>query len=146
MEESVNHKSFWAGFELAIHWISVKMEPALGQRSTILPLSSCRSGRWMPSGSRDLFTFVGYLGLEHPTGLALLHLMTLTRLLSYKRYFQSRNLSKIFFCKMRVKDSGTSCYSGLESSAGPHDFLASSPFYVIKGILMTSPSCPPEIS
>lgn len=52
-----------------------------GQHSTIPALSSCRSGGWMPSGSRDLFTFSCYLGLEHPTGLALFHLITLTRVL-----------------------------------------------------------------
>lgn len=33
---------------------------------------------WMPSGSRDLFTFSCYSGLKHPTGLALLRLITLT--------------------------------------------------------------------
>lgn len=53
----VSEPFFWAGFKLAIYWVSVKMGPAFGQCFTILPLSSCRSGGWTPSGSRNLFTF-----------------------------------------------------------------------------------------
>lgn len=49
-----------------------------GQHSTIPNRSSCRSNGWMPSGSRDLFTFSCYLGLKHPISLALFHLITLT--------------------------------------------------------------------
>lgn len=100
------------------------MGHAFGQRSTLSPLSSCRRGGWMPSGSRDAFTLSLLFRPGTSHGLALFHLMILICLLSYKRYFQSRNLSKIFFHKMKAKDSETSCYSGLESSAGPHDFLA----------------------
>lgn len=58
-----------------------KDEACTGQCSKILPLSSCRSGGWMPSDSRDLFAFSFYLGLEHLIGLALLNWTTLTYLL-----------------------------------------------------------------
>lgn len=60
------------------NWMSLKVGPVFGQCSTIPPLSSHRSGGWMPSVQGLYLLLVGYPGLKQPTGLALFHLITLT--------------------------------------------------------------------
>ena len=116
------------------------MGPVLGQCSTIPPLSFCRSGRWMPSGSRALFTlsWVFRLGTAHRLTTISFNNSDLSPAKVTFRVGISPRFSSIRW-KQRIE---TSCSSGLRVISRSHQVLCQFPFNVFKGTLVISLGAP----
>ena len=132
-ERSSVPRAPWVGFKLTIHWMSVKTGPALDNVLKSYPQVSAGvvgGCHWV----EGIYLYlVCYLGLGHFVGLALFALNNSG--LPPTRHLQNRNVSKVFFCRMKA-DSQISRHFGLGSSAGPTDSL--SVLFLYEGILIIS--------